>query len=90
MIAIKGVEMPKTCTMCWLSPMCKVHGEKPEWLGYNTRVDGCPLVEIVTCADCKWNTADEWVHCAMLAGMFGRTTDNYCSLAEKREDHETD
>ena len=53
MIAIKDMEMPKTCTMCWLSPMCKVHGEKPEYLGYDTRMDGCPLVEIVTCADCK-------------------------------------
>lgn len=43
-------------------------------------------VPVVRCKDCKWNTAVEWVHCAMLGGMFGRTTDNYCSRAERKEE----
>lgn len=40
-------------------------------------------VPVIRCKDCKWNTAVEWVHCAMVGGMFGRTTDNYCSRAER-------
>lgn len=46
-------------------------------------------VPVIRCRECKWNTAVEWVHCAMVGGMFGRTTDNYCSRAERKE-HETD
>lgn len=42
--------------------------------------------ELVRCKECKWNTADEWVHCAMVGSMFGRTTDNYCSRAERKEE----
>lgn len=43
-------------------------------------------VPVIRCKDCKWNTAVEWVHCAMVGGMFGRTTDNYCSRAERKEE----
>ena len=44
-------------------------------------------IELVRCKDCKWNKADKWVDCVcVMNGMYGRTTDNYCSLAERRED----
>lgn len=51
-------------------------------------IDEAPTVDavpVIRCKDCKWNTAVEWVHCAMVGGMFGRTTDNYCSRAERKE-----
>jgi len=41
-------------------------------------------VPVVRCKDCKWNKADKWVDCALeMNGMYGRTTDNYCSLPYK-------
>lgn len=85
MIAIKGMEMPKTCTMCWLSPMCKVHGDKPEWLGYNTRVDGCPLVEIVTCVDCKHRKRQfgKDVYCQLVSNVM--PPDGFCSMSIGKE-----
>lgn len=94
MIAIKDMDMPKTCTMCWLSPMCKVHGEKPEYLGYDTRMEGCPLVEIVTCVDCKHHKDEEdgdiictfWDFCGCEHSVLGN---GYCDRAERKE-HETD
>lgn len=86
MIAIKDMEMPKTCTMCWLSLICKVHSEKPEWMGYNTRMDGCPLVEIVTCADCKhWDGDDCETFCSEL-GIFGTDPNSFCSYAKRKEE----
>ena len=41
--------------------------------------------ELIRCKDCKWNKADKWVDGAcVMNGMYGRTTDNYCSLAERK------
>ncbi len=45
MIAIKGMEMPKSCADCERGSICG-YG-----LGYG-RPDDCPLVEIVTCKNC--------------------------------------
>lgn len=56
---------------------------------FDSIVDQQPTVDavpVIRCKDCKWNTAVEWVHCAMVGGMFGRTTDNYCSRAERKEE----
>lgn len=56
---------------------------------FDSIVDSQPTVDavpVIRCKDCKWNTAVEWVHCAMVGGMFGRTTDNYCSRAERKEE----
>lgn len=39
--------------------------------------------ELVRCRDCKRNKSDKWVDCP-ITEMYGRTTDNYCSLAERR------
>lgn len=41
--------------------------------------------QVVRCKDCKWNKADEWVDCVM-NGMYGKTTNNFCSRAERREE----
>ena len=39
---------------------------------------------LIRCKDCKRNKSDKWVDCP-ITEMFGRTTDNYCSLAEPKE-----
>lgn len=44
-----------------------------------------PSQELVRCKECKWNKSDKWVDCH-ITEMFGRTTDNYCSLAERKEE----
>lgn len=46
-ILIKGMKMPKTCTMCWLSPICPVWvKEVSRHKGYDYRLPDCPLVEV--------------------------------------------
>ena len=40
--------------------------------------------DLIRCRDCKRNKSDKWVDCP-ITEMYGRTTDNYCSLAERRE-----
>ena len=39
--------------------------------------------EIIRCKDCKHNKSNEWVDCP-IKEFFGRTLDNYCSLAERK------
>lgn len=65
MIAIKDMEMPKNCIGC---PMFhKLDGDNNYQCiimrsfidSPKSRADGCPLVEIVTCKDCKhWKDSD--------------------------------
>lgn len=46
-ILVKGMEMPKTCTMCWFSPICPVWvKEVSRHKGYDYRLPDCPLVEV--------------------------------------------
>lgn len=46
-VLIKGMEMPKTCIMCWLSPICPVWvKEVSRYKGYDNRLPDCPLVEV--------------------------------------------
>ena len=47
--------------------------------------DGVDAVEVVRCKECKRNKSDKWVDCP-ITEMYGRTTDNYCSMAERRQD----
>lgn len=44
--------------------------------------------EIIRCKDCKYNsnTCGNYVNCDIIPQMFGRTVDNYCSMAERRTD----
>lgn len=44
MKAVLVVEMPTSCSMCWLDSICKVWQDEPtKWKGFNDRLDGCPL-----------------------------------------------
>ena len=43
--------------------------------------------EIVRCEDCKYNsnTCGNYVNCDIIPQMFGRTVDNFCSIAKRKE-----
>jgi len=51
-------------------------------------VDGGMLMreqELIRCKDCKYNDAQQWVACALIPQMFGKTADNnFCSYAEPK------
>lgn len=63
-----------------------LHGGDYKTIHYLNHAPTVDAVPVIRCKDCRWNTADEWVHCAMVGGMFGKTTDNYCSMAERKEE----
>lgn len=89
MIAIKEMKMPKCCH--WDCPLAREDGGACMIDAYDSKTDtkkkrasDCPLVEIVTCKDCKyWVTDDGTPYCGNFCGM---TNENdYCSWAERRE-----
>lgn len=70
----------------------KVQIEMSEYICLVKRIDGVVAQktleqELIRCADCKWNkSSGDWIDCPM-SGMHGRkASDNYCSLAERREE----
>ena len=86
MIAIQDMKMPNTCTMCWLSNICKVRRGRPAWDGWQNRMNGCPLMEIVQCKDCKhWQCDDSESYCDEL-GIFNTDMNSYCSYAKRKEE----
>lgn len=79
MIAIKGMEMPKSCRTCEVKESCgkRYFGEDSFYMPSD-----CPLIKIVTCKDCKrWNTNDRYCR------YIGNFTDEdfYCAGAERKE-----
>lgn len=51
-------------------------------------VSKAPTVDaepITRCKNCKHNKNNKWVDCPVTE-FFGRTLDNYCSLAERKEE----
>lgn len=108
MIAIKGMkEMPSCCADCNMTT-CK--GKDAPWnyvcsinlkdIDFNEtdRAEHCPLVEIVTCKDCKWwdSENNKIGHCNACKhghysstwdiGIYRRTNkDFYCADGERRE-----
>lgn len=87
MIGIKGMEMPKSCSECPFKTSDYVCGLLDCAFSCNhfkERNYNCPLVEIVTCKDCKyWVTDDGNPYC----GIIGNLTDKdfYCRTAKRRE-----
>jgi len=78
MVAVKGMKMPESCSDC---DFC--HGHLCKRTGADVVAnpkDNCPLIEIVTCKDCKHN-------CKNICGVDGsRVTDNfYCAGGERGE-----
>jgi hypothetical protein len=78
MIAVKGMEMPKSCALCErFEGTCKY----TDFGDYQTkRNPSCPLVEIVTCKDCKFNDNNT---CTI--DGFGVADDYFCAGGKRRE-----
>ena len=53
-------------------------------------INDMPTIEpkTVRCKNCKYNsnTCGNYVNCDIIPQMFGRTADNFCSMAERRTD----
>lgn len=87
MIAIKNMKnIPKSCILCDLvkhGGCCYYKNPPYELSSYNIldeRPSDCPLVEIITCKDCKYNYEnscdfDGW----------GVNDDYFCAKAERKE-----
>ena len=89
MVEIKGMEIPKSCSQCKLcvedkyaDMTCVLLCEEWEENDYNEnhRDERCPLVEIVTCKDCKYNYENS---CDF--DGFGIDDDYFCAKAERKE-----
>lgn len=86
MIAIKGMEMPTSCKECMLnnvdSPwfgLCRTTGNNV--IEYkDSRHPNCPLVEIVTCKDCKYNYENSCDY-----DGWGVNDDYFCAKGERRK-----
>ena len=87
MIAIKGMEeLPKNCAECSLvtddmfgDATCVLLYD--EWKdNKNHRAENCPLVEIITCKDCKW-----WTKGMCLKWLISTDENFYCKDGERRE-----
>ena len=87
MIAIKEMNIPNRCAKCKFCLRQGTNGKcllqenkRVSWLAWN-RDDNCPLVEIVTCKNCKYN--DENV-CTI--DGYGITDDYFCASAMRKDD----
>jgi hypothetical protein len=101
MIAIKGMEMPKNCSQCnlcvedkYADMTCTLLGEEWEETDYNEnhRDEKCPLVEIVTCKDCKYyrNKGNKYSYCTKRLNVDSitdryREPDYFCANGERKE-----
>ena len=88
MIAIKDMlEMPSCCGKCKVRHECKVADEWDEFdWNYNERCEGCPLVEIVTCKDCKhcdFDDSDQTFFCNAYGNIV--CSSHFCSNGERRK-----
>lgn len=95
MIAIKGTTTPKQCYDCVLISSdglyCRATQKDVDWSNIH---DDCPLIEIVTCSECKHleviNGAKIYAHCPMWEIDFepfeDDTRTNYCSWGKRRAD----
>ena len=87
MVAIKGMELQTDCQKCpfmatdVLSPMMCLALWATKHCIKGKILDDCPLVEIVTCKDCKYN--DENV--CTIDGC-GIVDDYFCSSGERRKE----
>lgn len=95
MVAIKGMEMPENCALCErFLGACKY----TDFGDYQTeRNPSCPLVEIVTCKDCKHrekvhpsylsNKKDEVYFCTLQSDEYCYEVedDHFCADGKRRE-----
>ena len=85
MIAIKDMNIPRVCYECPIKQHCQI-GISDGWR-LDKRADDCPLVEIGTCKDCKYNVKGKNVPTMCDRGhrFFMREPSTfYCADFEKR------
>jgi len=87
MIAIPNMDKPKECVECFYGLRCKV---VPRWLTADFTISSdCPLIEIVTCGECKWWNRDYKTEskglCERNICGFTEPTD-FCSCGERRNE----
>lgn len=92
MIAIKGMEIPKNCLDCPIRNYRDGEGDRCDLTGLYNRDDCCPLVEIITCKDCKYyrNKGNKHSYCTKRLNVDSitdryREPDYYCADAERSD-----
>lgn len=89
-VIVKDMEIPTSCTMCWLNTFCGVWNTEPvKYKGFNERLENCPLTELIQCKDCKHYERDfgnDWgICCKWVIKQTGITVDKngFCYKAER-------
>ena len=94
MIALKGIKMPQNCSECSFKAndyVCGLLDCAFSCNHFTERNYNCPLVEIVTCKDCKhWDKCSvprvpdekEYHYCPM--EDFNTAEDYFCAYGERR------
>lgn len=87
MIAIPNMSKPKDCKECQWHLDFYIEDEQVGGLCTITEKDDrentCPLIDIVTCGECK--KVDTFM-CPMFSAGWGYTDEDFCSEGEKRAD----
>lgn len=95
MIAIKGMKMPSRCEVCDFRKSDHYNGEEycSKAIGSNIiihekeRLENCPLIEIVTCKDCKncWCIEGSKNKLCEKHGCMKVSNNFYCADGERKE-----
>ena len=91
---IKGMDMPQSCWECLLRQegCCLILHQAVPSIVPLTKLDNCPLNEIVTCMDCKYcetyavsndTPIGRWCHRFSITKAV--ESDDFCSYGERRE-----
>ncbi len=90
MIAIPNVDKPKSCKECFRVLKCK---SVPRWVTADDSIPKrCPLIDIVTCGECKWAYEDErdgTLWCKVHLEHYRVNSDHFCGFGERRTDEKT-
>lgn len=89
MIAVKDMQMPLCCAECHISEVDCKH-KKTAFVRYSrgdfARPFDCPLIEIITCKDCKhcdFDDSDQTFFCNTYGNIV--CSSHFCSDGERRK-----
>ena len=88
---IIDMKLPNTCTMCWQSGTCDAYiNETDRSKTFDTRLENCPMKELVLCKDCKWSEkfdGGKGSEGKLICNSLGDVTDadGYCHCGERRK-----
>lgn len=83
-IIIDNMKLPNTCSMCWISRICELHVNDLKHDGFEHRLDGCPLHEMIRCKDCVHHKPFMGAYQCDVHGWVN-TEEDYCSFGERKE-----